>query len=251
MKNRIFEKLKLEAKTYASSFNLTFYDHFSPELAYSREIFFDHPLVMRCAQDVIPFLHDDYGHGVEHCKKVAIEAGAIVMAEFFHSDANLCRHMVILAELCGLLHDICRLEPNHARESAELSRRILRDFPLSDSDKEMIYYAIASHEAFTPVSPPPGHLASLLSGALYDADKFRWGPDNFTTTLWEICDYQDWSLERIVEEFPKGIEIIRSISQTFRTNTGQIYGPEFIEAGLKIGNFIYQKLVILCSKGSV
>ncbi len=252
MKNSIFETLKLEAKKYASTFHLTFYDHFSPELAYSKEMFFDHPLVMRCAQDVIPFLHDDYGHGVEHSKKVAIEAGAIVMAEFFHSDAGLCRHMVILAEMCGLLHDICRLEPDHAQESARLAERILADFPLSDTDKEMIFYAIASHEAFTSLeSPPPNHLASLLSGALYDADKFRWGPDNFTTTLWEICDYEDWSLDRIIKQFPRGIEIIRSISNTFRTNTGQIYGPEFIEAGLEIGNFIYQKLVMLCSKGRV
>ncbi len=250
MKNSIFETLKLEAKKYASTFHLTFYDHFLPELSYSREIFFDHPLVMRCAQDAIPFLHDDYGHGVEHSKKVAIEAGAIVMAEFFHSDANLCRHMVVLAEISGILHDICRLEPDHARESSILASRILRDFPLSDRDKEMICYAIATHEAFTSSSsPPPNHLASLLSGALYDADKFRWGPDNFTTTLWEICDYEDWSLDKIIERFPKGIEIIRSISNTFRTNTGQIYGPEFIEAGLKIGNFIYQKLVMLCSKG--
>ncbi len=242
MKNKIFETIKNEAKAYASQFKLSFYDHFAPEVSYAREMFFDHPLILRCAEDVLPFLNDDYGHGVDHSKKVAIDAGALVIIEFFHSDPKLCRHMVILAELCGLLHDTCRLEPDHAIESAHLAMKILRDFPLSDADKEMIFYSIKNHEAFRPTSSPPNHLSRLLGSALYDADKFRWGPDNFTTTLWEICDYQDWSLKKIIEKFPKGMEIIKSISDTFRTNTGQIYGPEFIEAGLKIGNFIYQKL---------
>jgi hypothetical protein len=245
MKNKIFDLIKEEAKRYAAQFKLSFYEHFAPEISYAREIFFDHPLLLRCAEDVLPFLNDNFGHGVEHSKKVAIEAGALVMIEFFYSDPNLCRHMVILAELCGLLHDTCRLEPDHAKESAYLAMKILRDFPLSDGDKEMIFYAIINHEAFRPISPPPNHLSKLLSGALYDADKFRWGPDNFTTTLWEICDYQEWSIDKIIKRFPKGLEIIKSISDSFRTNTGQIYGPEFIEAGIKIGNFIYQKLVKL------
>ena len=245
MKNKIFEILKNETKAYSAKFNLSFYEHFAAELSYAKELFFDHPLILRCSEDVLPFLNDDFGHGVNHSKKVAIEAGALVLIECFHKDATQCRHLVLLAELCGLMHDICRLEPDHAVEGAHLAMKILTDFPLSDEEKEAIFYAIKTHEAFKPIDPPPSQEAKLLSDVLYDADKFRWGPDNFTTTLWEICDYQEWPLEKIIERFPKGIEAIKSISNTFRTSTGQIYGPEFIEVGLKIGNFVYQKLIKL------
>lgn len=243
MKSDLFKKLKKEAIAYASRFHLSFYEHFASELSYAKEIFFSHPLVLRCSEDVLPFLHDDFGHGIEHSKKVAIEAAALVMIEFFHSDSHFTRHLMILAEICGLMHDICRLEPEHAQEGAYLAKKILKDYPLSDEDKNMIFFAIKNHEAFKKNENAPNYMYSLLSGALYDADKFRWGPDNFTTTLWEMCDYQEWSLDRIVKNFPKGMEVIKSISNTFRTPTGQIYGPEFIDAGLKIGNYIYNKLV--------
>ena len=35
------------------------------------------------------------------------------------------------------------------------------------------------------------------------------------------------------------MERIPSIKETFRTGTGKIYGPKFIELGLKIGEKIY------------
>ncbi len=248
MKNKIFDVIKQETKVYASKFNLSFYEHFASEISYARQIFFDHPLILRCAEDVIPFLNDEFGHGIEHSKKVAIDAGTLIIIESFHSDPTMCRHMVILAEICGLLHDICRLEPDHATQGAKLAMKIIEDFPFSDEDRNMIFYAIKNHEAFRPLEKPKNDFFKLLSGALYDADKFRWGPDNFTTTLWEICDYEEWPLEKIIKRFPKGIEIINSISNTFRTNSGQIYGPEFIDVGLKIGNFVYQRLVKLWEK---
>jgi hypothetical protein len=38
------------------------------------------------------------------------------------------------------------------------------------------------------------------------------------------------------------MEGISRIKDTFRTETGKIYGPEFIELGLKIGGKVYQFL---------
>jgi hypothetical protein len=38
------------------------------------------------------------------------------------------------------------------------------------------------------------------------------------------------------------MEGIAAIKETFRTETGKIYGPEFIELGLKIGRKVYQFL---------
>ena len=224
-----------------------FYDLCATQYAYSKEIFFSHPLILRCREDVLPFLNDEFGHGIEHCKKVSIEAGTIVINELGRQDLHFARHILLLAQLSGLMHDICRLEPEHAQKGAELALLILRDYPLSQDDKEKIYFAISDHEAFQPRQDTCDELTKILSGALYDADKFRWGPDNFVTTLWEICDYQEWSLEKILLRFPQGMEMIKSISMTFRTETGQTFGPEFIEIGLEIGHALYRKIKKSCN----
>jgi hypothetical protein len=82
----------------------------------------------------------------------------------------------------------------------------------------------------------------MISDALYDADKFRWGPDNFTQTLWQMLRSSKAGIVPLIHRFPKGMEGISGIKETFRTETGKIYGPEFIELGLKIGEQIYQFL---------
>jgi hypothetical protein len=246
--NNILEQLRSEAKNLAAHKSPRFYELCNAQYSYSKETFFTHPLIIRCREDVLPFLNDEFGHGIDHSKKVAIEAGTISMNELGQRDLQLNRHMVILAQIAGLLHDICRLEPEHAQKGAELAKFILRDYPLDQEDKERIAFAIADHEAFKPRQNTGDELTVLLSGALYDADKFRWGPDNFVTTLWEICDYQEWPLEKILSRFPQGMEIIDSISMTFRTNTGQTFGPEFIEIGLEIGHVLYRKIKKICEQ---
>jgi hypothetical protein len=47
----------------------------------------------------------------------------------------------------------------------------------------------------------------------------------------------------LVRRFPKGMEGISAIKETFRTETGRVYGPEFIELGLKIGVKVHQLLL--------
>lgn len=234
------EKMKLEAKNLAGSQSLPlFYERFSAELAFSKEIFFDHPLVARCREDVLPLLNDEYGHGIDHAKKVALEAGAIILAEARPWGMEQARRLCVLAQFCGLLHDICRLEPNHSLRGAELSTRILNDFPLSDREKQMIAFAIRNHEAFQHQESTDDPLEEILAAALYDADKFRWGPDNFGTTLWEICDYEEWRFHQILSKYPEGIKKIKAISNTFRTEIGRSFGPEFIELGIHLGQRLY------------
>ena len=237
------EQVKREAKNLAGMQpQPRFYDRFAPELAFSKDLFFDHPLIVRCCEDVLPFLVDDYGHGIDHAKKVAVDAGAIALVEAQPWGMDQARHLCLLAQLSGLLHDICRLEPEHALRGAEVSAQILADFPLEDRDKEMIAFAIRNHEAFRPMETSADHQEELLASCLYDADKFRWGPDNFGTTLWEICDYEEWCLREILAKFPEGVERIRGIANTFRSEVGKTFGPEFIELGLSLGNRLYTLL---------
>ena len=219
-----------------------FYMDCAVELQFAWDMFFDHPLILRLQEDCLPFLYDDYGHGVEHAKKVAIEAAAIVIAEAGPTDPERARRLAKLALLAGLLHDICRLEADHAARGAEVAQIILQDYPLPAADKAAVVRAVACHEAFTALPASPDQDADLLAGALYDADKFRWGPDNFGTTLWEICDYQEWPLDEVARRFPEGVERIRQVAGTFRTATGRACGPEFIDLGLGLAQDLYRLL---------
>ncbi|MBI9112729.1 hypothetical protein [Maridesulfovibrio ferrireducens] len=245
--NKLLTELKKEARNLAAALPTPqFYRDAETQLEFSHGMFFDHPLVIRLQEDVLPFLYDEYAHGIYHSKKVAIEAGAIVLKDGDHLSPDTVRELVLLAQFCGLLHDSCRLDEDHALHGAETSRVILNQYPLSERSKDLIAKSIARHEAFKPASPIiDDPELELLSGALYDADKFRWGPDNFSTTLWEICDYEDWSLQEIIEKFPKGLDMIKSIESTFRTNTGKKYGPEMIDQGMTIGSKIYKRLIEL------
>jgi len=102
--------------------------------------------------------------------------------------------------------------------------------------------AIANHEAFVEPKRIYSPVGQMISDALYDADKFRWGPDNFTHTLWRMLRSSRAPIAPLIRRFPKGLEGISGIKETFRTETGKIYGPEFIELGLKIGEKIYRFL---------
>lgn len=221
-----------------------FYRFHSEACQTSGLVWKEDPLVGRAREDVRPFLHDGFGHGIEHARKVAIDAGAIILTERKEQGSQTFR-LIILAHFCGLLHDICRLEDDHAKKAGVLSRRILSEYPLTDNEKDMIYFAVENHEAFNPVKSHSNPDTSLLSNAMYDADKFRWGPDNFTTTLWEICDYKDWSYEEIRRRFPAGLDKMKSIRSTFRSQTGKDYGPEFIDMGLELGSTLYKKMLQL------
>ena len=227
-----------------------FYMDCAVELQFSWDMFFDHPLILRLQEDCLPFLYDDFGHGVEHSKKVAQEACALVLVDGTALPPEDCRHLGLLAQFAGLLHDTCRLEQHHAEKGADLARMILKDYPIPEHDREITAQAIALHEAFRPGQILPEEpRARLLAGALHDADKFRWGPDNFVTTLWEICDYEEWSLKEITDRFPEGLARVEAVGDTFRTKAGRKYGPQMIEQGLFLGRELLSKLRELSAAG--
>ncbi len=186
---------------------------------------------------------DRLGHGLSHVLKVAVDAGALVLIEVSGCPEGGGRdRYLLLAHLAGLLHDIRRDEPDHARRGAEEADRILRDLQLQAGERRAVVQAIRNHEAFRPEEPLEDPDLQILSDALYDADKFRWGPDNFTETLWSMVAPYRIPLVVLLGHFRTSMEGIRRIADTFRTPTGREYGPDFIERGLEIGRRLYREL---------
>lgn len=241
----IYLRLMNESRCIASRYELPeFYRRFKPALAISRRIFFDNPLLIHCRELVTPQYLGDFGHGLEHAIKVSVDAGSIVLLEgekYFTVQAELER-AIVLVQLAGILHDLKRMEHSHASAGAKAAREILYNFPLSPSEINCIAEAIANHEAFSEPQTCETLKGQLVADALYDADKFRWGPDNFTHTVWYMMNYHQVGIAELFDRFPWGVDGILKIKDTFRTNIGVQYGPEIIDLGVKIGKEIYQYL---------
>ncbi len=218
-----------------------FYLEKAAEVAESRALFEEEPLVQRC-REMVEEMQGGFGHGLQHSYKVAIDAGAILLIEE-RATGDHPRN-VILAHLAGLLHDIRRKKKNHAREGAEEARRLLGGFEVTEREREAICVAIANHEAFKDQLPTRDDDAQSLSDALYDADKFRWGPDNFAVTLWDMVEPFNIPLPALLQNFERGMDVIERVRSSFRSRTGREYGPDFIDMGMRIGFKIYEELVV-------
>jgi len=237
-----YEEARNVCEKIAASFNTPrFYREKAREVEQSRQLYEHHADVQTCV--AILQENESYGHGLSHARKVAIDSGAIILIEENNGATELSLHRrVLLAHLAGVLHDIKRSSPNHAREGAKEADTILKSFDLDKAERRTISQAIENHEAFQPHHPLDTISDQLLSDALYDADKFRWGPDNFTEMIWDIIIPRKIPLSTVLDRFSAGLEGIKKIRETFRTITGREYGPDFIDIGLKIGKQLYSEL---------
>ncbi|MDO9515782.1 MAG: HD domain-containing protein [Syntrophales bacterium] len=200
------------------------------------------PVVRTCIEILTASVNIS-GHGLSHARKVAIDTGTIILIEGRSSGGGEdLQRQVLLAHIAGILHDIQRSVKDHARQGAEEAGMILTRFDLTDEEREAVANAIRNHEAFQPCTPLAAPGGQLLSDALYDADKFRWGPDNFTEMLWDIADTRDISMHTLLSYFPSGLQSLKKTRDTFRTKTGRQYGPGFIDLGLRIGETLYTEL---------
>lgn len=190
-------------------------------------------------------LDDDYGHGMGHAEKVAIDAGTLAIIESRRAGEaqDRVRRHLLMAQCAGLLHDIRRKEAFHAEKGAETARDILRTYPLSPEEISHVCMAIRNHEAFARLDRPPVHQARIISDCLYDADKFRWGPDNFSHTVWDMVGSLNPSLDIFLGHYPKGMALLKKIRSTFRSQTGRHYGPQFIDIGIAIGEELYRVIL--------
>jgi hypothetical protein len=222
-----------------------FYDEHPSEVRDSRRFFQSDEAIVRLRKDMAECLDDDFGHGMGHVEKVAVDAGTLVIIETRlagHAEEQVQRNL-LLAQCAGLLHDICRKEKAHAEKGAETARDILKTYPLVPEEITHVCAAIRNHEAFVRLERLPAHQARLVSDCLYDADKFRWGPDNFAHTVWDMVGFLNPPLDVFLDHYPKGMTLLKKIRGTFRSRTGRRYGPQFIDMGISIGEELYRVIL--------
>lgn len=219
----------------------SFYTRFATEMAFSWDLFFNSPVVLKLQEDALAFLYDDFMFGIEHSKKVAQDASTILLAEDSGLSKETKLRLAPLAQVAGLLHDIECVGDDHAERGADTVASLLEPYALPGEDKEMIATAIACHESLTDVEYP-GKEVAAISRALYDADKFRFGADIFATTLWIYCDYNNADLAAIARRFPRGLERAQAVAGTFRTKVGAEHGDEILAQGMTVGETMLEKL---------
>lgn len=238
----IYANIQKVARRIASGFPPPdFYKDHDSAIRSSLQVFETDPLVAKVHQLVSTYLDDDFGHGLDHATKVTVDSGALMFIEggLAGYEVGFCRRRVLILQCAGLLHDIKRKRKNHSAEGAAFARAVLMDYPFSPEELDDICTAISNHEAFKSTVESKTPDGNLVSNCLYDADKFRWGPDNFTTTLWEMVSYLNPPFSEFIAHYPKGMESLYRIRDSFRTSTGKKYGPGFIDIGIAIGKELF------------
>lgn len=244
--NSIYMKIHQQAIRIAAQYPAAdFYMDYPDQVDYSLNFFSTDPVVCQIYDFVAENIEDDFGHGLDHVRKVAKDAGTLSLIEGqrlerLTGDCGDLKHRVRMAQCAGLLHDIKRKHKNHAKEGAVFSEKVLVQYAFSDADIADICLAIENHEAFGQIKACKTPAGELLSDCLYDADKFRWGTENFTHTVWAMVSYSNIPIKKFMALYPKGITFLQKIKDTFRTPTGRRYGPQFIDLGLCVGEDIYQ-----------
>ncbi len=242
----IYTRIRTRAREIVSRFPMPdFYKEEADAIALSRRLMEKSGPISDLKAIVTEHLEDDFGHGLQHAVKVSLEAGSLALIEGQRTPLprQTITRYVLLVQCAGLLHDIRRKKKDHAIKGAAFTKKLLQDFPLSSREVADICLAIRNHEAFKLKIKIDSAAGKLISDCLYDADKFRWGPDNFTDTLWEMVSFMNPPLETFIAHYPKGMKGLKRIKQTFRTQAGQRYGPQFIDIGLAIGEELYRVIL--------
>ena len=218
-----------------------FYQDHSQAYETSRQFFDGDRVIKKLHAYVAATLEDDFGHGLLHAVKVSHDAGTLMVIEARKSgyDEDPLFRLVCLVQAAGLLHDIKRKEKDHAYQAAAHAKKLLKKYPFSAEEIKNICAAIQNHEAFKDPVKTDAPEGELISNCLYDADKFRWGPDNFHDTLWDMVSYFNPPLAKFMDGYTQGMEKLAAIKTTFRTDTGKKYGPQFIDLGLAIGEELF------------
>lgn len=239
----VYIRIRKCAHEIASHFSdPSFYQDLAWANQISRQFFDTDPIISQLRVFVAAHLEGDFGHGLTHAIKVSLDAGAIIIAESNKAgySKEVTEQELLKVQSAGLLHDIKRKQKNHALKGAEYAEQILKDYRFLPEDVAVICQAIRNHEAFKEDKGSDLKEDSLVSSALYDGDKFRWGPDNFTDTIWDMVSFFKTPISKFIAYYPQGMEGLAKIKHTFRTETGKKYGPQFIDTGISIGEELFR-----------
>jgi hypothetical protein len=240
--NITYARIRLRARQIVDRYpSPDFYQDYSFADELSRQYLETNPSTEKLQSFVAEHLEDNLGHGIEHALKVAIDAGTLMIIEsrLVGRSEKFIKRRVVIVQCAGLLHDIERKHEDHAVKGAAFAKQVLEVFPFKTDEVDDICRAIRNHEAFKKSENTGTPEGSLVSDCLYDADKFRWGPDNFTDTVWAMVSLSNMPIARFVELYPEGMEKLSKIKKTFRTITGKKYGPQFIDIGLAVGKELF------------
>ncbi|GBE02680.1 hypothetical protein BMS3Bbin06_00477 [bacterium BMS3Bbin06] len=240
----IYGKLKKKALELSKTLSPPeFYQKYAADIRLSERILRNSILTKQCINH-LNLTQETMGHGFDHSIAVAVDAGAIVNIEGtgMGIPEGRLKDLIVASHVAGLLHDIKRGEEDHAVEGSKEAGRFLDGFGMEDWLKRYVVVAIRNHEAFGSVVTPDDEFGALVSNALYDADKFRWGVDNFTVTVWEMLEAGNKKLKEFIRNYNKSLEYIEKVKGTFRTETGKKYGPEIIDKGLQVGRMLYSDI---------
>ncbi len=251
MSHPLYQQLRETALRVAQSLPPPlFYSQHTDSVSRSEEMLRTDELIRQCHAH-LDESRLECAHGLCHCEAVARDAGAIVLVEGGRKslDPGDLRQIFSSAIIAGLLHDIKRREMDHAVRGSIEAEKILKALAVDERRRAHITYAIRNHEAFKATCDLDDKVGCMVSDALYDADKFRWGPENFTNTLWLMVAANGTPPEALHKTFKEKMKGIERIKETFRTDTGRRYGPEFIDQGITIGNAIFEEMSSMLKTG--
>lgn len=240
--DKIFKDIRDRARLIASELpSPDFYIECAESVEISGKFFENDPLIKEIYSFVAARLENDFGHGLAHAEAVARDAGALMLEEskILGDPEDIAIRRLLVVQTASLLHDVQRKMEDHALEGAITAGEILPAFPFDIAEIDDICQAIRNHEAFKEIK---GHFSSdgqLVSDCLYDADKFRWGPDNFKHTVWDMIAFANVPLSRFMVGFNGGLKTLQRIKSSFRSETGKKYGPQFIDMGVFIGEKLF------------
>lgn len=211
---------------------------------HSLEVYSHDPVVQAIKTHITGMMDGNLGHGLHHAEKVSLDAGALVLivCRMLERSEKDTERLLLLVHSAGLLHDVMRKKQNHAVEGADYASTLLTDYPFTGPEIIDICEAIRNHEAFKTVGGDLTADGMIISNCLYDADKFRWGPDNFSHTVWDMVSNARIPLKVFMSHFPRGLETVGRVRDTFRSEPGKMYGPQFIDIGMAIGTKLYQAI---------
>lgn len=252
MAHKAYQKLQDTALKLARSLpRPLFYGEHRSHIRRAEETLGSNEFIRKCRAFLVES-QLECAHGLCHCEAVARDAGTIILieAEALNMDPSDIETLFIASIIAGLLHDIKRKEKDHAVRGSIEAEKILSKLGMGLRERQYIADAIRNHEAFQETFDRDDMAGRLVSDALYDADKFRWGPENFSMTLWLMVTEHNTPLESLHRTFREKMKGIEKIKETFRTATGKRYGPEFIDQGITIGNTLYKEMTEMLHEGS-